>query len=108
MRNARKTAAAVSLGAALFLAQMAGPAPAGSQAFQCGARAMIVGHLADTYQEAPVAIGVSARGQLLEIFASPDGATWTILMTTADKISCAVAAGRDLQVIAAPPKGPRT
>jgi hypothetical protein len=98
----------VVLGAALVLAQMAGPAPAGGQALQCGARAKIVGHLADTYREAPVAIGVSAHGQLLEIFASPDGTTWTILMTTPDKISCAVAAGRNLRVIAGPPKGPRT
>jgi hypothetical protein len=98
----------VILGAAFVLAQMAGPAPAGGQALPCGARAKVVWHLADKYREAPVAIGVSVRGQLLEIFASPDGTTWTILMTTADKISCAVAAGRDLQVIAAKPKGPRT
>jgi hypothetical protein len=98
----------VVLAAALVLAPIAGPAPAGGQAFECGARAKIVGHLAEAYQEAPVAIGVSAHGQLLEVFASPDGATWTILMTTADKISCAVAAGRNLRVIAGPPKGPRT
>ena len=53
----------------------------------------MIARLAETYGEEPRAIGVIANGSLLEVLAGPDGATWSILITTPQGRSCLVAAG---------------
>ena len=45
------------------------------------------------YSEKPVAAGLDSAGKLLEIFASADGATWTVIMTSPEGTSCVIAAG---------------
>ncbi len=45
------------------------------------------------YSEKPVAAGLDSAGKLLEIFASADGATWTMIMTSPEGTSCVIAAG---------------
>ena len=45
------------------------------------------------YAEAPVAMGVDANGRLLEVLATADGKTWTIMVTKPGGHSCIVAAG---------------
>ncbi len=52
-----------------------------------------VSKLAQTYGEAPIALGLSPQGQTVtEVFVSQSG-TWTILVTRTNGISCIVAAG---------------
>ncbi len=45
------------------------------------------------YQERLVAAGITAGGHLLEVFASPDGETWTILYTPPGGLTCGLASG---------------
>ncbi|MEE8276210.1 MAG: hypothetical protein V3R75_03545 [Alphaproteobacteria bacterium] len=58
-------------------------------------RAEAVKRLAETYGEAPVALGIASFGLVVEVFATADGATWTIIATTPDRMSRVIAAGRD-------------
>ena len=59
----------------------------------CGAREALVAALARTYGEQPRVRALTARGALLEVFATPDGATWTILITTPNGRACIASAG---------------
>ena len=45
------------------------------------------------YSEKPVAAGLDSAGKLLEVFASGDGASWTMTVTTPEGISCVIATG---------------
>jgi hypothetical protein len=56
-------------------------------------RGKISSLLGDRYQESRVAGGLSSNGRLIEIFASGDGATWTMIATTPEGQSCVVASG---------------
>lgn len=64
----------------------------------CAARADLAERLDALFTERPVAIGLDAAGKLVEVFASPDGDTWTMLATRPDGASCVVATGRFWQV----------
>jgi hypothetical protein len=59
----------------------------------CKPRTDVVGHLAKNYGEAPVAIGVTNKGGLVEVLATGDGNTWTIIVSMPNGTSCMVAAG---------------
>jgi len=59
----------------------------------CDQRAKVIGHLAQKYQEAPVAIGVTTSGGMVEVLTSGDGGTWTIILSNPNGTSCLVAAG---------------
>ena len=60
---------------------------------QCDQRARVIGHLAQKYKEAPVAIGVTSTGGMVEVLTSGDGGTWTIILSNPNGTSCLVAAG---------------
>ncbi|MGO1121210.1 hypothetical protein ACTL6U_21140 [Rhodovibrionaceae bacterium A322] len=81
---------------AAFLAAflLSGTAPAAAQqAPTCNLRDKVLAHLAGKYSEAPVAVGVTSSGALLEVLSTPDGQTWTVLLTRPDGVSCLLAAG---------------
>ena len=62
----------------------------------CGIRAEVVQRLADLFGETQRDIGlVPARGVVLELFASGDGQTWTIMLSFPDGKSCLFASGTD-------------
>ena len=50
--------------------------------------------LAAGYGEAPVAVGLRSNGELLQVFASAESGTWTIVSTTPQGTACVLAAGR--------------
>ncbi len=56
-------------------------------------RAEIVKQLGNAYAEAPVAIGLTGNGSVIELFTTGDGSTWTIVITSPDGLSRVVAAG---------------
>ncbi len=49
--------------------------------------------LGDRYAEAPVAVGLTDDGGVLEVLAAVDGSTWTIIVTSPDGMSRVVGAG---------------
>ncbi len=59
----------------------------------CSPREGIVGRLAEKYGEAPVAMGVTNKGGLVEVLTTGDGGTWTIIVSMPNGTSCMVAAG---------------
>jgi len=67
--------------------------PVFAQAQQCDSRDKILATLAAKYSEAPVAVGLTSKGGLVEVLSTGDGNTWTIIMSTPDGKSCLVAAG---------------
>ena len=69
------------------------PVQAQQQQPPCANRADFLNHLSDNYKEAPVAMGLTANGGLLEVVASADG-SWTIIVTMPNGMSCGVASGK--------------
>ena len=84
-----KPAVLVAIAAALFL----GASGALAQSQQCDQRQKVLGHLAQKYQEMPVAVGVTSSGGLVEVLSTGDGDTWTIIVSQPNGMSCLVAAG---------------
>ncbi len=64
---------------------------------KCTQRSEFVRYLADKYTEEPAAIGITGNGSVTELLQSRNGASWTIIKTTPDGISCQVAAGEHWQ-----------
>lgn len=86
LKTALCAAVAISLPASAIAAPMA-----------CSPREDVVNQLATKFKEAPVAIGLANNGGLLEVLTAGDGATWTIIITMPNGVSCLVAAGEDWQ-----------
>ena len=86
-------APALAVAALLSAPETTAQAQMAPQAQQCDLRAKVIGHLAQKYKEAPVAIGVTSSGGLVEVLTSGDGGTWTIILSNPNGTSCLVAAG---------------
>ena len=75
------------------------PAQAQQQRQPCANRADFLNHLSANYEEAPVAMGLTANGGVLEVVASKNG-SWTIIVTMPNGLSCGVASGMSWESIA--------
>ena len=71
-----------------------GAVPAQAQSPTCTERTELVQHLAATYQEVPIAVGLADNCLVPELFASTDGEAWTAAITAPNGISCLVATGQ--------------
>ena len=49
--------------------------------------------LAKKFQETPIGAGVTSKGGLIELLTTRDGATWTIIISTPQGLSCLLASG---------------
>ncbi len=58
-------------------------------------RTGLITQLRDSYKESAVAKALTDSRQLLEILSSPNGMTWTILLTSPQGVTCIVASGTD-------------
>lgn len=103
--NRAATVLARSVGAVILILviavaaeNVARPTPAIAQT-ACGAHADIVKQLGDRYRERPIAAGLSSQGAIMEVFASKEGSTWTLVLTRPDGVSCLVATGESLQLL---------
>lgn len=69
----------------------------GSAAFAegnaCASRDALAKALELSHGEVPISGGVHGTKHLLEVFSSPDNATWTIVVTETSGVSCVVASG---------------
>jgi hypothetical protein len=78
--------------AALLIAITAVPGHAATSPL-CAPRAELLKQLSARYKEAPVAVGLSNSGALVEVLTSEQGSTWTIMISQPNGASCLVAAG---------------
>ena len=67
----------------------------------CDKRAEITGLLKRRYEEAPVALGVTNGGGLVELLTSENGETWTLIITYPNGLTCLMAAGENWESIVA-------
>lgn len=94
-RSVRQFGWLFGLGALCFAAT--GPAEAANN--RCGSHEKLVQILDDRYSETSVAYGLSASGQILQVYSSDDGASWTIVATTPQGQSCILATGKYWQTV---------
>jgi hypothetical protein len=82
--------------------------PAASQDSTCNNRDDVRHVLEQGFAETPVAVGVISEDAIVELFAEAKGATWTLVVSSADGHACVLAAGTDWQSHspAAPPALP--
>ena len=92
MRSCAKRGISISgIVLGLFILLIAFPAIA---AGNCGKRANLLQHLKHKYGENPVAIGVTDSGGVVEILASENGSTWTLIVTMPNGKTCVMATGK--------------
>lgn len=94
----RPLAILAALGAAFFMAGCATPtpmraAPPSAPVSVCGASADIYARLSQAYGETRRAAGLAAAGAALEIWSSPGGATWSLMLTGRGGETCILAVG---------------
>lgn len=89
------TLTAAVLGATLMTA------PASAQGSSCANRDLIVERLKSKYGESRQSAGLNQNNGMVEVFASTDTGTWTILVTMPNGMSCLMAAGKAWQGMAA-------
>lgn len=85
--------------------------PAQAQNGICGERDAIVNRLQDKYGETRQSMGLQRNNGVVEIFASEESGTWTILVTLPNGMTCLVAAGEawdNTIAIEDTPKGRKT
>lgn len=86
----QKTLFALSLGfAGLIWAHQA----AYAQQSQCGFRGDVVESLENKYGETRRSVGLARNNGVVEVYASDDTGTWTIVITMPNGMTCLVAAG---------------
>ena len=76
-------------------------APAALAQPVCGSHQSISDSLKKSYTEAPVPMGLTASGGIIEVFASQEG-TWTIVITQPNGTSCLIAVGLDWENLPKP------
>jgi hypothetical protein len=79
--------------------------PTVAQPVPCAGRDEMLGRLSDEYAESVVARGLTNNGTLLEVTATADGRTWTIVLTAPEGSACLVAAGEAWQAVEPRPRG---
>ncbi len=70
-----------------------------AQSTPCTDRTAAIRHLEGKFSEAPVAVGLTNTGAVLEVLTSDEGRSWTMLVTMPDGNSCLVAAGEAWKII---------
>jgi D-aminopeptidase len=73
----------------------------------CADRSVVLNELASKYNESRRAMGMVGNAVMMEMFASGDTGTWTLIVTTPDGTSCLVASGTGYEALAEnlPPQG---
>ena len=61
----------------------------------CAERDIVTSTLEKKFGESPLGAGLDGDTELYEVWQSDDGGSWTILMTTAEGLTCVLASGTD-------------
>ena len=70
-----------------------------AQSRQCAAHEAVVERLADRYGESRQSIGLGSDNSVVEVFASTETGSWTIVVTRPGGPTCLVAAGQSFQLL---------
>ncbi|MBI3709314.1 MAG: hypothetical protein HY246_16800 [Proteobacteria bacterium] len=65
----------------------------------CAKRVDLMKHLEERYKEVPAAVGLADNGGVLEVYASIDGSTWTVMITLPNGVSCMLATGENWEAL---------
>ena len=68
----------------------------------CAERTLVVQRLADRYGETLQSMGLNQSNGVVEVYASEETGTWTILVTSPDGKTCLLAAGKMWEADATP------
>ena len=66
----------------------------------CGPRDLVVTRLAEGYGETRQSMGLGTNNAVIEVFASEQSGSWTILVTTPNGTTCLVASGQAYEAVA--------
>ncbi|WP_146345914.1 hypothetical protein [Falsiphaeobacter marinintestinus] len=66
----------------------------------CAPRDFVLDRLAEGYGETRQSIGLAAQGTVIEVFASGDTGSWTIIATMPNGTTCMVASGQSFETVA--------
>lgn len=66
----------------------------------CGPRDRVIERLASAYGESRQSIGLGGNNQVVEMYASIDTGTWTIIITSPNGLTCLVASGQSFEATA--------
>jgi hypothetical protein len=97
---------AVRVAVLLGLAAATPTAEAQTRPAACADRETVVQRLAERYGETLQSLGLHQDNSVLEVYASDDTGTWTILLTRTDGMACLVAAGQMWEGHASPLDAP--
>jgi len=89
---------------ALSAAVLVSPVPVAAQSM-CGARDAVVDMLGARYGETVRSVGLAGTNRIVEVFASDETGSWTIVVTNAAGVTCLVASGQHYAEVAAVPEG---
>lgn len=70
------------------------------QTRNCGPRELVVTRLAEGYGETRQSMGLGANNAVIEVFASDESGSWTILVTSPNGTTCLVASGQAFETLA--------
>ena len=90
--------AALTAAAAIYLATTT-QAVAQSQR-NCGLREAVIERLASSYGETRQSVGIGSNNAMVEVFASDETGSWTILVTMPTGLSCLMASGESFEEVA--------
>ncbi|MBL8699809.1 MAG: hypothetical protein JNK67_15635 [Alphaproteobacteria bacterium] len=93
--RAQKASLAAAAATLLSVSGVSAQSPSGAP---CALRSDFIRLMAHTYDESPIALGVTDDGRLIELFASRSGSTWSIALTTPSGITCLVMSGSEWQM----------
>ena len=93
----------VIVGAVIVAALLLCGAPAAQP--NCDSVDRIRRHLLEQFRESPVGRGLNSRGLTVEVFASPGGRTWSIVVVGPDGWGCLVEEGENWRPVRAAPVG---
>ncbi|RVV96635.1 hypothetical protein EKE94_17285 [Mesobaculum littorinae] len=96
---------AACVAAALTASALAPPALAESK--KCGPRDKVLARLAEKFGETRQSIGLGTKNRVVEVFASDDSGSWTIIVTAPTGTTCLLASGKSFERLeeALPPAG---
>ena len=72
----------------------------------CAPRDRVVTRLATSYGETRQSIGIAPNNTVVEVFASAETGTWTIIVTMPTGVTCLVASGQAFETLVEAPPAP--
>lgn len=76
------------------------------QPLACASPETMTKLLAETWGESRQSVALDGAGALVELFASPDTGTWSLVVTRPGGPACIMASGRAFELVAVPPGEP--